>query len=451
MYGIDRNQIDILKNLFDVELWGVYYNFYINIRRDERMKIIIFGAGFYGKKCFQFLTSIGVKVDYFCQTRIENENSLYEIPILDITKLSKIKSNKIIFLAIKDCEISVEIRERIQREINSVVNIYNFCDLNSGYDLLYDGLEFEVRIMQNYWNRYFTDSDYLKTKRDALCYGLLKEDEKKVNKTIERMKQFVVEKSFSFDIFTIEEKKEIKYMERDLDQNISFDSKDGISFYIYKKYKLYENYFEPNLFYYRMGIDQIQNIEKVKGKDIIDAGAYIGDSAIILSDYTDKKVYAFEAFYDNYKKIIKTAELNNKTNIVPVNKALGEDCSVRKFYVRSDSDTGHGMLERDNLSYEKEININQITLDEYVEENRIRVGLIKVDIEGAERKFLCGAKKTIREQKPVLLLSIYHTANDFFELKLMVEELKAGYSFKIFQPLTRSSFLLETALICEVL
>lgn len=421
------------------------------LRRGESMKIIIFGAGYYGKKCFQFLTSIGVKVDYFCQTYVESEDVLYGIPILDIIELSKIESDKIIFLAIKNRDIFMEIREKLQKEIGCVVNIYNFCDLNSEYDLLYKGLEFEVMIMQNYWNRYFTDSEFLKAKRDALCDGLLKEDEKKVNKTIERMKQFVVEKSFSFDIFTIEEKREIRCMERDMNQNISFGSKDGIPIYIYKNYKLYENYFEPNLFYYRMGINQIKNIKKVKGKDIIDVGAYIGDSSIILSDYTDKKVYAFEAFYDNYKKIIKTAELNKKTNIIPVNKALGEDCSVRKFYVRSDSDTGHGMLERDNLSYEKEVNVNQITLDEYVEKNQVRVGLIKVDIEGAERKFLHGAKKTICEQKPVLLLSIYHTAADFFELKSMVEELKVGYSFKIFQPLTRSSFLLETALICEVL
>lgn len=38
----------------------------------------------------------------------------------------------------------------------------------------------------------------------------------------------------------------------------------------------------------------ISNLEALKNKDIIDVGAYIGDSALILLEYTNKKVYAFE-------------------------------------------------------------------------------------------------------------------------------------------------------------
>lgn len=70
-----------------------------------------------------------------------------------------------------------------------------------------------------------------------------------------------------------------------------------------------------------------------------------------------------------------------------------------------------------NHHTEIEININKkyeeisiITLDSFVEENNIRVGLIKVDIEGSEQDFLKGAEKTIKTQKPFLLISIYHNA-----------------------------------------
>lgn len=47
------------------------------------------------------------------------------------------------------------------------------------------------------------------------------------------------------------------------------------------------------------------------------------------------------------------------------------------------------------------------TLDAYMEGTDIEVGLIKVDIEGAEQDFLAGARKTIEKHKPVLLMSIY--------------------------------------------
>lgn len=89
-----------------------------------------------------------------------------------------------------------------------------------------------------------------------------------------------------------------------------------------------------------------------------------------------------------------------------------------------------------------------VAIDDFVAEHGIRVGLIKVDIEGAEQSFLRGAKKTICEQKPILLISIYHNVSDFLDIKPMIESWNLGYKFKIFKPVmgTVSS---ETVLICE--
>jgi len=63
------------------------------------------------------------------------------------------------------------------------------------------------------------------------------------------------------------------------------------------------------------------------------------------------------------------------------------------------------------------------------------VGLIKVDIEGAERDFLAGAERTIREQKPVLIISIYHSADDFYSIKPLIESWGLGYKSKVWKPL----------------
>ena len=210
------------------------------------------------------------------------------------------------------------------------------------------------------------------------------------------------------------------------------------------------NHFEPETFYGKCGMDYIESLNKIKNKSIIDAGAFIGDTAIILSDYTDKNVYSFEPFLQNYNLMLKTIELNKKNNIIPVNMALGDENKE----IGMDASVGAGS----GLSIEnaKESNINNIknkvkmmTLDSYVKENNIEVGLIKTDLEGFEQPFLKGAIETIKEQKPVLIISIYHNYSDFFEIKPMIENLNLGYKFRIIKN-RLNKVISETKLLAEV-
>ena len=90
------------------------------------------------------------------------------------------------------------------------------------------------------------------------------------------------------------------------------------------------------------------------------------------------------------------------------------------------------------------------TLDSFVSERKLKVGFIKVDIEGAELDFLLGAKQTICTQKPAILLSIYHKSEDFWGLKPLIESWNLGYSFKIIKPVD-FTIAVETALYCEIL
>jgi hypothetical protein len=89
------------------------------------------------------------------------------------------------------------------------------------------------------------------------------------------------------------------------------------------------------------------------------------------------------------------------------------------------------------------------TLDNYVARRGLSVGLIKVDIEGHEMNFLRGALKTVKTQKPILLLSIYHNYDDFFQIKPFIEELNLGYKFDFFKGID-SSVWAEIMLLCEI-
>ena len=221
--------------------------------------------------------------------------------------------------------------------------------------------------------------------------------------------------------------------------------------FIYDKYILPFNQFEIEVFYDKSGMDYIKNINQVKNKNIIDAGGYIGDSAILFSDYTDKNVYSFEPFLHHYNMMLKTIELNKKNNIIPVNMALGD--SNKELSLYSDGDLNMGLsIERN--SEQSDINcienkVKMVTLDSYVKENNIEVGLIKTDLEGFEQPFLRGAIETIKEQKPVLIISIYHNYSDFFEIKPMIENLNLGYKFRIIRNKS-PQLITETKLLAEV-
>lgn len=187
----------------------------------------------------------------------------------------------------------------------------------------------------------------------------------------------------------------------------------------------------------------ICNLKALENKGIIDAGAYIGDSALILQEYTRKKVYAFEAVQSNYDAMLMTIKLNEAKRIVPVHKGLGAKQSKEKIGIQG---AGSSVVLPNNGVYEE---IEIIPLDSFVREKKLQVGFIKVDIEGFEQEFLKGAKETIVEQKPAMLISLYHKYSDFFDIQPMLESWNLGYQFKVIKPIDHNVSG-ETALYCEV-
>lgn len=209
-------------------------------------------------------------------------------------------------------------------------------------------------------------------------------------------------------------------------------------------YYLPENKFISTIFLDEHFIYKLKNLDK--NKNIIDAGAYIGDSAIILSQYTNKNVYAFEPVTNIYNKINKTIELNSLSNVIPVQCGLGEKKETVEISLNDASST---CLSTSDENVTKEL-INIISIDDFVKEhNNLEIGLIKADIEGLELKMLKGAINTIKQQKPALLISIYHSFDDFFNIKKEIESWDLGYKFQIAKP-DEYSFYCDTTLIAEV-
>lgn len=191
-----------------------------------------------------------------------------------------------------------------------------------------------------------------------------------------------------------------------------------------------------------------EDIEFIKNKDIIDAGAFTGDTSIPLSQITDSNVYAFEPFEESFELLKLNIDKNNIQNIVPVNKSLGNINGSRTLYLSEDNI--QGVTSNPNIrKYDMELKVQETTIDSFVDEHKLDVGYITVDIEGAELDLLKGAINTIKSQKPILCISIYHKVSDYFEIIPWISNLNLNYEFEIVkeQPWP---FFADTVVFCRV-
>ena len=280
---------------------------------------------------------------------------------------------------------------------------------------------------------------------NALISGLDNDSKNTVSDIIHRMEVISDGNKALRDIFSQREQDEFVRMNDEFKSKIV---KLNDNLYYYNGYYLPVNQFDSSVFYSKYAIDELTTLDSVRNKDIIDAGGYVGDTALLFSSYTDKSIHVFEASPSNMDIIRETIRLNQLENIVPVSKALGEKSGTATFSL-GERNSCNSLVERPGYNYPNHIEVPVITLDDYVRENNLEVGLIKVDIEGGEQLLLKGAVETIRTQHPILLISIYHSANDFFEIKPMIEKMCDKYTFRIIKP-ANSAIVIETILLAEV-
>ena len=182
----------------------------------------------------------------------------------------------------------------------------------------------------------------------------------------------------------------------------------------------YLNYFYIKIFSEEFHTD-------LQGKDIIDCGWYNGDSSLAMDTYFKnvKNIYCIEPEIQNFNSIKKIIQLQGNLNIIPLNVWLSD-----KEQEASISYWGAGS----NLSIENDIAQTKIhidTIDHIVNREDSFPWLIKRDIEGYEYNSIVGAEHTIRKYKPILLISIYHTGKDRFEIVELINSRDIGYIFTL--------------------
>ncbi len=228
--------------------------------------------------------------------------------------------------------------------------------------------------------------------------------------------------------YTPEEYEEYKAY---VDMKYEIEKKED--YFQYKNYKLPVNFFYPNVFLYKNGMHTLKTLNKMSETHvIIDGGGCIEDSALVFREFCpNHKIISFEPAKPIYELGLKTIELNNLQNVKYENLALGDKNEDIRINMYGNDNIGANSITNSNDN--NAIQGKSIRLDDYVKEHNLKVGLIKTDVEGFEQQLLEGAIETIKEQKPILMISIYHNYHDFYKIKPWLESLNLGYKFNFFK------------------
>ncbi|MEM5777926.1 MAG: FkbM family methyltransferase [Candidatus Aenigmatarchaeota archaeon] len=162
---------------------------------------------------------------------------------------------------------------------------------------------------------------------------------------------------------------------------------------------------------------------KVEGKDVIDIGANIGDTAIYFAIKGARKVISLEPYPYTFAQAIKnisSSEFKDKIEII--NAGYGEDKRI-KIDTSFIPDGSSDLREAENG-----LDINLYSLKTLVNEYNIDSGILKMDCEGCEYNLLNEDDEIIK--KFAMIQIEYH-----YGYEKLVDKLKeCGFTVKYTEP-----------------
>jgi FkbM family methyltransferase len=207
---------------------------------------------------------------------------------------------------------------------------------------------------------------------------------------------------------------------------------NNIEFSIY-----YYGAFEKPLLYFLR--DTLANIKRHPSKEpascYCDIGANIGQHALFMSQYAST-VHAFEPFSAVSERMLSQIKLNHIDNIHLHSFGLSDKTESLPFYAPTGSNQGIGSFDRETES-KGNVESGSLALkngDEFFAELPIEyVDLMKIDVEGFERKALAGLTDVLGTNRPIVVCEVsYGTELSFQSFEQWQAAFPQGYKFFIF-------------------
>jgi FkbM family methyltransferase len=115
-----------------------------------------------------------------------------------------------------------------------------------------------------------------------------------------------------------------------------------------------------------------------------------------------------------FKKLCNEFEGETEIEFLPFNFGLSD--TEKELSFRGDGGRGGSSAVEKGNKTARFKSLDSIIGDGHVD-------YIKYDVEGFEYEALIGSEKTIRRERPCMLVSLYHRSEDLFKLPLKVKEL----------------------------
>jgi len=135
------------------------------------------------------------------------------------------------------------------------------------------------------------------------------------------------------------------------------------------------------------------------GMTVVDIGANIGYYSILASELVGPQgqVFAIEPNSENCRLLVSSMRLTGRTNITLLPVAC-DDRTGWAYYSTHIGSNG-GLVDKEDLLASPGTVVPTFKLDDLVD---APVGMLKMDVEGAEARVVAGARKLIERHRPVI-------------------------------------------------
>ena len=193
---------------------------------------------------------------------------------------------------------------------------------------------------------------------------------------------------------------------------------DGHSLEMALKYRLYDEF-------YLRGAASVRT-----GDTVIDAGAHLGTFTAFALDRGARRVILFEPDPVNATCLRQTFFADTDSGrVVILEEAVWHEPGVLRFQQSSDSLLGRvSNAPQPAAGDPREIAVRATTIDDAVARLALeQVEVLKLNVEGAERNAVRGARETIRRFQPRIVVNLEHRADDADVIPGLIQSVAPGY------------------------
>ncbi len=159
----------------------------------------------------------------------------------------------------------------------------------------------------------------------------------------------------------------------------------------------------------RYGLMLVRDLLRNKDRPIsIDAGANCGTYSLFMSKFCEQ-VYAFEPDKAALAALRENIAINNISNISVHDIALGDKNCELDLYIAKNGDPAWSSFAYggERSIYGDHVTVRAVKGDDIVEELRLKkIDLLKIDVEGYEKKVLQGLKNSINKFRPIIFMEL---------------------------------------------